>query len=176
MTARLQSYLVSLALIVLAPALAAQSGGPGKTLYKWVDEKGVTHYGDRIPPQYAKQERRILNDRGVEVGTLDAEKTPAQRAEEEARRQVVANARQRDQILLTTYVSVEQIQQLRDQRLGLIEGQIKIANQYLDTLGGRLRQLHTQAQTYRPYSSDTGAGPMPDDLAKDLVRTVNEIR
>lgn len=179
MTSRLQHgfrafVLLGLLLPVLnlSPVCAAGSG----KLYKWVDEKGVVHYGDSIPPQYAKQERQILNEQGVEVGRLEAEKTDAQRAAEEAQRQASAASRQRDQILLTTYVSVEQIQMLRDQRLDMIEGQVKVANQYLDTLRNRLKQMHSQAQAFRPYSGNPGAGPMPDDLSKDLVRTINEIR
>ncbi|MGH8286465.1 MAG: DUF4124 domain-containing protein, partial [Steroidobacteraceae bacterium] len=26
----------------------------GEVTYRWVDEKGVVHYGDRVPPQYAE--------------------------------------------------------------------------------------------------------------------------
>lgn len=171
--------LVLAALLVAgsATAWAAQTGSKrDKPLYKWVDEKGVVHYGDSIPAQYSKQERRVLNDQGVEVGRLEAERTDAQRAEEEARRRALSGARQRDQILLTTYMSAEQIEQLRDQRLDLIQGQIRVANQYLDTLNSRLEKLHTQAQFFRPYSTNEGAAPMPDQLAEDLVRTINEIR
>lgn len=155
---------------------SAQAADSGRKLYKWVDEKGVVHYGDSIPPQYAKQERQILNDRGVEVGKLEAEKTEAQRAAEQAKQQAVADAKQRDQILLTTYVSVTQIEELRDQRLELIEGQLKVTNLYLGTLNNRLRELHSRSQMFKPYSSNATAKPMPDALAEDLVRAANELR
>lgn len=177
MATRTSRTLLAAAVALASAAIVnGQSGQGGKQLYKWTDEKGVVHYGDSIPPQYAKQERRILNEHGVEVGRLEAEKTDAQRAAEEANRQTTARSRERDQILLTTYVSVQQIEQLRDQRLEMVEGQVKVATQYLDTLRGRLKTLQTQAQFFRPYSSNTGAGPMPDELAEDLVRTMNEIR
>jgi hypothetical protein len=29
-------------------------------LYKWVDDKGVTHYGEVIPPEYANKEKDTL--------------------------------------------------------------------------------------------------------------------
>ena len=48
--------------------------------FRWVDEHGVVHYGDNIPPQYATQDRTVLNAQGVEVGHLDAQKTPEQEA------------------------------------------------------------------------------------------------
>ena len=34
------------------PGVVLQEGG---VAYKWVDEQGVVHYGDNIPPQYAQQ-------------------------------------------------------------------------------------------------------------------------
>ena len=52
-------------------------------MYKWVDEQGVTHYGDHIPPEYATQEQHVVNKQGIEVGHLEAQKTPEQLAEEE---------------------------------------------------------------------------------------------
>ncbi len=158
-----------------AHAANNKSRAKEETVYKWVDEKGVVHYGDSIPAQYSKQERRVLNEQGVEVGRLEAQKTDAQVAAEEAQQRSVAGARQRDKILLTTYVSEEQLEQLRDQRLDLIGGQVKVTTLYLDTLQERLEKLHEQAQFYRPYNVD-GGGPMPDQLAADLVRTMNEIR
>jgi hypothetical protein len=112
----------------------------------------------------------------VEVGRLEREKTQAERLADEARLRSVTDARQRDQILLTTYISVRQIEQLRDQRLELIESQVQVTNQYIGTLQERLGKLHARSQFFRPYSSNDNAKPMPDTLAEDLVRTVNEIR
>lgn len=160
----------------ISTSAAGPSSGKEETVYKWVDEKGVVHYGDTVPAQYANKERRVLNEQGVEVGRLDAQKTEEQMAAEESQRRLTAGARQRDQILLTTYVSEDQIEQLRDQRLDLIEGQVKVTTLYLDTLQGRMERLNSQAQFFKPYSSSAGAGPMPDQLASDLVRTINEIR
>ena len=64
-----------------APAARSSSQSSQKGIaYRWVDEQGVVHYGDNIPPQYASQDRAILNSQGVEVGHLDAQKTPAEEA------------------------------------------------------------------------------------------------
>ncbi len=176
-SAKLRLSLATLLLIAGATALAAQSNkSSDKPLYKWTDEKGVVHYGDTIPPQYARQERRVLNRQAVEIGLLEGEKTDAERAAEAARLQASSSARQRDQMLITSYVSVEQIEQIRDQRLDLIEGQVRVTSQYLETLEGRLRNLQTQAHFFKPYSSSGSAEPMPDHLAEDLVRTVRDIR
>jgi hypothetical protein len=174
---RIAPALLTATLVVAGPAASlAATNGSEKPVYKWVDEKGVTHYGDSIPAQYAKQERSIINRQGIEVGHLDAEKSDAERARDAARDRAANDAHHRDQVLLTTYVSVKQIEQLRDQRLDLIEGQVKVTAQYLDTLQGRLQDLQTRSLLYKPYSTNETARPLPDGLAEDLVRTVKEIR
>ena len=172
---KLQLLLAVLVLCTSSAALAAQ-GQDGRPLYKWTDEKGVTHYGDSIPPQYAKQERRVLNRQAVEVGLLEGEKSDAQRAAEAASVRASTERYVHDQMLLRSYVSVAQIEETRDQRLDLIEGQVRVTSQYLETLEGRLKNLLTQALFFKPYSSNGTAERMPDHLAEDLVLTVRDIR
>src|SRR6185369_52645 len=50
--------------------------------YKWVDENGVTHYGDSVPAQYAKKETHTLNKQGMEVARTEAQKSAEELAEE----------------------------------------------------------------------------------------------
>jgi hypothetical protein len=171
---KLHLSLAALALCTSTIAIAAQ--GSDKPLYKWTDEKGVIHYGDSIPPQYAKQDRRVLNRQAVEVGLLEGEKTDAERAAEAAKQRAANDARHRDRVLVTSYVSVEQIEQTRDQRLDLLEGQVRVTSQYLETLEGRLKDLQTQALFFKPYNSNGSAQAMPDHLAQDLVLVVRDIR
>jgi len=166
---------VATASVVAAPN-SAGTGTHTEKLYRWVDEKGVVHYGDSVPPEYSKQQRDILNKQGVQIGTLDAEKTPAQVAEELRKRDALRQSQARDEILLRTYISTDQIEQLRDQRLEMIEGQIKVTTQYLRTRRTRLAELHTQSAVFRPYSTAENARPMPDQLAEELVRTLNDIK
>jgi hypothetical protein len=173
---KLSALFAVLLFVTGVQALAAQSGTDGRPLYKWTDEKGITHYGDSIPPQYAKQERHLLNRQAVEVGRLEGEKSDAQRAEAAAQERALQRAMLTDDRLRRSYVSVEQIEEIRDQRLDLIAVQVKVTAQYLETLESRLKTLQTQAHFFRPYSSSGSADAMPDHLAEDLVRTVREIR
>lgn len=159
-------------------AAAASSTAPnnGRVLYKWVDSEGVTHYGDRIPPEYASQEQHVMNSRGIEVGHLDAQKTPEQVAADEANKLDAEQRALRDKNLLSTYVSVQEIERLRDQRLSLIADQIKVTNQFLETLDGRMKKLRADSMRFRPYSADPKAPPMPDQVAEDLVRLSTDMR
>lgn len=152
----------------------AQNKGP--VSYRWVDENGVVHYGDRVPPQYATRESALLNSQGVVVGRTEAQKSPEQIAEEERLHQEVMRQKQHDAFLLTTYTSVKDIESLRDERLFQISGQRRAAEQYVEGLHSRLNGLQARARNFKPYSSNANARRMPDDLAEDLVRTVNEMR
>jgi hypothetical protein len=136
----------------------------------------VTHYGDHVPPEYANQEQHILNSEGYEIRKQEAQKTPEQAAAEDQRKLDAEQRQIRDKNLLSTYASVQEIERLRDQRLTLLADQIKVTNQFLDTLNGRMKKMRTDSQRYKPYNSDPKAPSMPDQMAEDLVRLTTDVR
>src|SRR5688572_3085799 len=82
----LVTVLPSVLIAFASPAQAAQpSTGSGKQTYKWVDDKGVVHYGDHVPSEYAQREQRVLNSEGLEVQKRRAEMSPKESAEHTAR-------------------------------------------------------------------------------------------
>jgi hypothetical protein len=170
---------MALSLLLMLPGLVPGGAGAANSnkgvAYRWVDEQGVVHYGDRIPPQYAEKERAILNDQGVVVGRLDAQKSAEQIAAETHARDEVLKQKQHDSFLVTTYTSVKDIEALRDVRLDQLQGQQVAAEQYVENLHSRLTALQARAKVFRPYSSRPDAHKMPDDLAEDLVHTLNEL-
>lgn len=172
MRARTHSF--ALALLCMSSTLAF--GADNSATYRWVDENGVVHYGDRLPAQYSKQESTILNKQGVEVGRNEAQKTPEQLVEEQKRHEAVLRQKQHDAFLLTTYTSVKDIEALRDERLGQISGQRRAAELYMEGLHARLNNLQSRAKNFKPYSDRPDARRMPDDLAEDLVRAMNEMK
>src|SRR5579863_7604688 len=114
------------------------SSKKGPIAYRWVDEQGVVHYGDNIPPQYANKEKTLLNSEGVEVGRLDGQKSPEQQATDARDHAALAKQKQHDAFLVTTYTSVKDIEALRDARLDELKGQRAAAEQYTDSLRVRL--------------------------------------
>ena len=158
------------------PSSAGQGSFKGGQTYRWVDDQNVTHYGDRVPPEYAKRERAVLNDQAVEVGRLEAQKTPEQIADLERRDKLARQQKEHDQFLLTTYTSVRDIEALRDQRLQQLGDQRASMESYVGSLDERLSQLQLRAQLFRPYNASRGAKQMPDKLAEELIPTVNEVR
>lgn len=165
-------------LALAALPLAAASVSAQTRLYRWVDDKGVVHYGDRVPPEYANRDRDVLNDRGIAVGReqgeLSEQEKEAQRqrqAAEAHEREARAEIVRRDRMLLETYLSVADIERLRDQRLELLEGQINVTELYLSGLRENLDGLNREAQRYKPLSDREDARPLPADLADDITRT-----
>ena len=173
--------LTALAAAVLLAAGGALAAPAPKTqsthtaMYRWVDDQGVVHYGDQVPPEYASKDRELMNAQGVPVKHFDAQKSPEQAAAAARDREAVIKQKQHDTFLVTTYTSVKDIEALRDARLEQLKTQRAAAQQYIESLRSRLGTLQSRAVTYRPYSAGAGARPLPDDLAEDLVHTVNEM-
>jgi hypothetical protein len=138
------TLLVPTTLILLAPPVRA-------TTYKWVDDQGVVHYTDKMPPEAVNKGNIELNKQGVPIKKTDPALTPEQRrareAEEERARQA-AKAREdierKDRALLQTYTTESEIDLARSRALGTIEGQVKSAQAYSAQLTKRKQELEAR--------------------------------
>ncbi|MFT3906426.1 MAG: DUF4124 domain-containing protein [Steroidobacteraceae bacterium] len=164
------------ALAITSGSLAASTNNSPATTYKWVDDQGITHYGDSVPNDALQKARSVLNNRGVEIQRIEGRKSAADQATADARQASDEQRRQHDQFLISTYGSVKDIETLRDERLDQIDGQIKAATLYIDSLDTRLHALQDRALNFKPYNSRPEARRLPDDLAEDLVRAASERR
>ena len=153
-----------------------QTTGSGKQTYKWVDENGITHYGDAVPAEYSQREQRILNSQGLEVTKRQAEMSPKEAAEYAAKQKEESRRKQHDMFLISTYPSVKEIENVRDVRLDQINGQITAAEAYISSLTTRVDGLKQRALGFAPYNTKPGARRMPDDLAEEMVRAMSELR
>jgi hypothetical protein len=159
------------------PSRAKQSSPTSKTTaYKWVDENGVTHYGDSVPPEYSQREQSMLNSRGVVTDKRLAEMTPAEAAALSAKQKEESRRKQHDVFLVSTYPSVKEIENVRDARLDQINGQVVAAEAYISSLTTRVDGLKQRSLNFAPYNTKAGARRMPDDLAEEMVRAMSELR
>jgi hypothetical protein len=175
--------LCSLALAVLSvPALCSAQQQPGGKLYRWVDEKGEVHYSDSIPPEQAARDRTLMNNQGVKVGFEQGEITAEERAEidrrkaeSDAEERAKADVQRRDRMLLETYLSVADIEELRDRRLELLESQIKVTEAYLGNLRKKLEGLQKEASRFKPYATAENAPNIPENLSTEIAHTTASI-
>lgn len=157
---------------------ASTSNNTSSRVYRWVDTEGVVHYSDQIPPDQAPADRQILNQYGVpiraEQGALSQTEIDAERRASEEREAARAAA-ERDAVLLSTYLSVEEIEELRNRRADLIQGQISLTENYLHSLRERLVKLQKEAGNFKPYSQEPDAEPIDAALAQELSDTLDSI-
>ncbi|MCL4721047.1 MAG: hypothetical protein KJ041_03645, partial [Gammaproteobacteria bacterium] len=105
---------------------------------------------------------------------LSEEEVAAEKKAAAERAAAIAAAR-RDEVLLSTYLSVEEIEALRNRRVELIDGQISITQNYLASLREKARELQAEADNYKPYSTDPDAEPIDEKLARELTDTLDSI-
>lgn len=157
-------------------ALAALAAPAGAATYKWVDEKGVTHYGDTLPPQYANQGSSELSKKGLLIKKTEPALTPEQRRireDEEARRagqeQRMLQQKRKDAALLNTFSSVEELDLARTRNLQQAEAQIQGAQLRLKSVQARLARQRAQAAALKKAGK-----PLPADLLQEIQNSENE--
>ena len=174
-------------ILVLALTNAAGAVQAGDRIYKWVDEKGVTHYGQSIPTEYRDQAASEMNRRGLTVKRIDAVAviTPDQRraAEERAQRDREEQKRQfeqrrRDIALVNTYTSTREIDDARERSLAVpiqalkgLEPRLKKAQERLTTLQAQMENIRRSGKTVSDPLQEEGN---EQKLEVDSLRTEQE--
>ncbi len=167
---KLTTSVTALLLVFSLAAGAAET----ERVYKWVDENGLVHYGDSIPPEFSDLPKQVLNDHGVTVDYLEGRKTPEQVAAEKRAKELALQKQlqqRADQALLQTYLTVDEIVMHRDRRIELFQAQSRVTELYLRNLERRLTKLKRDASRYRPYSEDPDAPVIDQDLVADITDT-----
>jgi hypothetical protein len=163
-----------------AAAAADRASSSREAFFRCRDRNGQTHYGDSMPPECAGLDTEVLNDRGMQVRLIEGEATRLKRLEREAGEAKVRKEREeralRDRTLIETYLTVEDIERLRDQRLDMLAAQYHLTEQNITSLHDRQGRLQAQIARFKPYSDNPNAPPLPEQLGAELVNTVNGLR
>ncbi len=147
--------------LTIALALALTSTSASAEIYRWVDENGKVHYGDKIPAKYAKTEQQKLNKQGLTVETRQRQQTEEEL--EAIRREAEARQKQRekeveqaryDNFLRSTYPTLDSLDRARDDRMAIMDGQVRNAEKSkvdaedaLQVLEQRAKALTDQGKT-----------------------------
>jgi len=147
-----QSSLLLAVLAIACVVWASPADAQGR-VYRWVDENGVVHFGDAIPPEYSKERHEVLDGRGTR--TIVHEEKPVSDSPERD---------DRDRALLATYGAVDEIVAVRDRRVGFLDGQNDVALERLNGLRARqqtlqgnpaaINELATVEQRIREYDAE----------------------
>lgn len=146
--------------------------------YKWVDEKGITHYGDTIPPQYVNQGMTEMNKKGLVIRKTEPALTPeqlkTQQAELAKQKELGKQAderRRRDLALLGTYTVETEIDLARDRNSQQIDGTIRSAKERFAGTQARLKELGTQMEFYQGKDKAGKPRTPPPEIVQALEQT-----
>ncbi len=164
---------------LLACLLALPATGlASKQLYRWVDSQGKVHYGDTLPPEYARQGNAELTKSGRVVKETPPALTPEQikaRQEAEARdreaKRKAEEDRRRDKALLASYTTLEELDLAERRNLEAMDIQVKSYELRIKSVEGRLAGLKRQEAGFAARKR-----PVPADLTEDIRRAEEEIQ
>lgn len=159
------SLLAASSFVVAANNDDAKSQTGGKKIVKWVDSKGVTQYGDKLPASEAGRNNAEMNTQGIvlkhnisidkKTEVLDQQKLEKER---------------KDKVLLDSYTSAEEIDLARDRNLQLDQAALQALTQQKINIAGRTARNNKTADSIRARKK-----PLPAYLVDELKLSKTEI-
>lgn len=157
---------ITLGLLLLAgSSLAQPAGAPSSAggIVKWVDDKGVTHYGDKIPPEFANRSNTILNKSGRVLQKNDAFKASLPQRPDADQEKKLAEQQRRDNMLLGSYTTEHEIDLAKERSTQMEESAIKGLEQRASGVKERLGTHQKSAAGFTARKK-----PIPEDLKQDI--------
>ncbi|MBT8130126.1 MAG: DUF4124 domain-containing protein [Gammaproteobacteria bacterium] len=125
-------------------------------LYRWVDENGTVHYGDKVPARYLKKAHDELNEQGTMIKKHDRAMTAEERAEkkqQEAEQKRLENERRaqalRDRVLTDTYTTERDLIAARDARLDAIDSQLQLSRDIIASSTEKVQKTEKLIQSIK---------------------------
>jgi len=172
-----------LPLFTLAVLLAGSSYFVHAKMYKWVDDEGQMHFGDKIPKKYLAKEHDELNEHGMKAKHQKAEKTVEEKAEEkrlkeEREKAQLAEEKKRklDRVLLDAYDSESDLIVARDARLNDVAFQIQLAESNIKASNKKIESIEKQIAQIKKSKREVPANLYSSlKIEKEHVATQNKI-
>jgi hypothetical protein len=117
----------------------------------WTNSEGYRECGNAVPPEYAQQETRTLNKRGV---TTDVKQRAKTREELLLEQQMLTDKEQveleqkrkdeeqaaKDRVLLSTFLKPEEIITARDRKIAVFDGYLELTQVALTNIREKLEE------------------------------------
>ena len=152
------TIVILLTSILMVSNISVSLAADGKKILKWVDDKGVTHYGDSIPSQYADRDNSEINSQGITIRKnhiKPKEQTVLEIANQDQTR--------RDRALLASYTTEQEIDLARDRNLEMDVIAIDGLKQRRETVSKKLADNQKLADGF-----NTRKKPIPQFLSDNL--------
>ena len=178
MTIMRMKFFLSLAVFSLATIAAY----PAHALYKCVDEKGVTHYGDTMPWQCEKKPVVEMSQQGSVIRKYDAPLTPEQlkaieadRIRNKEKNDRIAVQKLRDNALMSTYGAEREFDIARDKEIANLDSRRNTLSSRTEDVDKNLTKLNNDMEFYQAGKSKTSkTKEAPPQLVQDHKRAVHD--
>jgi hypothetical protein len=152
--------------LMAMPCIAAPEGkNEGKKIVKWVDSKGVTQYGDKLPASEAGRNNAEMNTQGMVIKrnvitNKSADLQDQQKSEQE----------RKDKILLASYTNAEEIDLAKERNLQLDKAALQALSQQKINATNRIANTTKMADGIKARKK-----PVPAHLTDELKLSKSEI-
>ena len=160
----LVSCALLLSLLFLLTLFPMHAHSAGK-IVKWKDDKGVTHYGDSVPAQYANSENSEISKQGITVKRnkpIHPQDQVADAAKQEQDK--------KDRALTSAFTNAMEIDLARDRNLQLDLVAVESLELQRKNSLKKLAENQSFANSLLKRKK-----PIPDDLSTDVKRNQAEI-
>lgn len=147
-------------------------------IYRWVDSEGNIHLSDRVPAEHARSARSELSESGREVERTQAAKSAEEIAREKEleklraeQQRLIELQKAKDQVLLRTFRSEEDLLMARNGKLAAIDSQIQVIRSNIRRMKGRLAELQESAAAMERQGQRLSV-----NLLKDIENTRAQLR
>ena len=141
--------------LLVVPALFLAGSALAERAYKWIDEEGNVQYSNRLPPEAAFTERKVITDQGRVVKVYKAPPTAEEKAEAARLAEMEAKKNERaekraihDRSLLATYSNKEDMRKAQDNKISMVQGLVQLTHSRIRSMQERLLVLTEEAASY----------------------------
>lgn len=121
-------------------------------MYRWTDAEGNTHYSDKMPGELIDRSHSTINKQGITTDNVESAKSDEEYARElEMKRLRIEQQKElerqqaKDQVLLKTFRTEDDIIHSRNGKLATYDAQIRIVYDNIDRLKQRLANQQQRA-------------------------------
>ena len=144
----------------------------------WQNNQKQRECSYTVPKKYLGREIQIINSKGQVIKTIPADKTPEQKIQDAKLAKIAAEKkrikdekRRRDRILISTFVSVEDILLSRDTKVTAIDSIIKISK------SNRKKQQKTlDKHTRRAANFERKNQKVPETILADVKKSKEKLK
>ena len=161
-----------LAILLMIASLGSWAG-----TFRWVDDQGVVHYTDQVPPEESKRPHAKLNPNAQTIELVEGQKTQEQLEQIKRLKQlridqqkVLSLQKDSDLSLLRTYRSIEEMQMALQNKINTMDSTIKIADS-----NKQHQEENLKSQVKRAAEMELAGQPVPKNLRDNIESTRRQI-